>query len=503
MTKEPGTAELYACMLAREFPAQTLLRLRPELRNKPVAVLEGEPPLQQVGSLNAEAVALGACHGMTRAEMETLPAVVLLARSQQEESAARAALLECAGRFSPRVEEHSAETEFLCVADIAGTEKLFGTPEKLGRRLQREARSRGFNVSVAISRNFHAARCMAMGAEIDRPVVVIPPGQEREALAQLPLSVLDISSAQLETLALWGIATLGQLAALPEKELISRMGQEGNRLRRLARGELPHCFVPVEPVLALEERIELDTPVELLDSLLFVVGTMLDQLLVRAAAHCLVLASVTVTLQLERGASHIRTVQPALPAKDRSLWLKLLHLDLQSHPPAAAILAVQLKAEPGSTRQIQFGLFSPQLPEPSRLDVTLARIRAIVGEGCVGRAVLLDSYRPNAFTVTPFALPPAAPEKPEPRQTFCARRRLREAAGVTLRGDRPASVIFRDKRYAVERAYGPWNLSGDWWSPAPWSQEQWDVLARADDGALLCGCLMRDGSGWQMETLYD
>ena len=133
------------------------------------------------------------------------------------------------------------------------------------------------------------------------------------SLAPLPLTVLDLSEEQAETFALWGIRTLGMLAALPEKELIARMGQDGKRLRQLARGELPHLFQPVEPAFALEEQMELDTPVELLDSLLFVVGVMLEQLILRAKARILALASVTITLSLEGGGSHIRTVRPALP----------------------------------------------------------------------------------------------------------------------------------------------------------------------------------------------
>ena len=178
------------------------------------------------------------------------------------------------------------------------------------------------------------------------------------------------------------------LAALPEKELIARMGQESKRLRQLARGEWPHLFQPVEPAFLLEEQMELDSPVELLDSLLFVVGVMLDQLILRAKARILALASVTITLTLDGGGTHTRTVRPALPTTDKQLWIKLLHLDLEAHPPHAAILALTLTAEPGSTSKVQLGLFSPQLPEASRLDVTLARIRAIIGEECVGRAVL-------------------------------------------------------------------------------------------------------------------
>jgi len=40
------TGELYACLYAKEFATQAVLRLRPELRDRLVVVLEGEPPLE-------------------------------------------------------------------------------------------------------------------------------------------------------------------------------------------------------------------------------------------------------------------------------------------------------------------------------------------------------------------------------------------------------------------------------------------------------------------------
>jgi protein ImuB len=64
-------SELYACLYAKEFPAQALLRFRPELHGKPCVVLEGEAPLQQVCSLNAKARLLGLTHGMTQVEVDT------------------------------------------------------------------------------------------------------------------------------------------------------------------------------------------------------------------------------------------------------------------------------------------------------------------------------------------------------------------------------------------------------------------------------------------------
>lgn len=497
----------YACICAKEFPAQALLRLRPELRNRPCVVMEGKAPLEQVCSLNSAARVLGAARGMTKVEVETFPELTVLARSVDEESNAKVALLECAGGFSPRVEECGAGETFLCVLDIAGTEKLFGPPATLAAALLSRMEGLGIAASIAVSGNFHAAVAAAKGLTARSPVQVIAVGEEREALASLPLAILDMTEEQAETFGLWGICRLGMLGDLPEKELIARMGQAGRRLRQLARGELPHLFQPVEPAFALEERIELDSPLEALDALLFVVNLLLEQLIVRATARVLALASVSIRLKLEGGATQCRVVRPALPTNDRQMWLKLLHLDLEAHPPQAAILAVDLEADPGATGKVQLGLFSPQLPEAGRLDVTLARIRAIVGEENVGRAVLNDSHEPDAFRMEPFAVPSSAPSIVAAAAARPAQRHIRPAENVrvTLQRDRPATFVFREQVYTVERAYGPWLASGNWWAPTLWAGEQWDLVARSRDGAMLCCCVVRDAlrEQWQVVVLYD
>ena len=498
--------QVYACLYAREFPAQALLRLRPELRDKPCVVMEGEPPLQELCSLTHKARRLGMAYGMTQVEVDTFSGVTVLQRSLKEEASAKEVLLECAGCFSPRVEDNSQDRSFLCVIDIAGTTGLFGPPDTLARSLQTRVGALGITASVAVSCNFQAAVAVAK-APLPLSVRVIPPGEESTALAALPLTVLDLSEKQAETFSLWGIRNLGMLAALPEKELIPRMGQSGKHLRQLARGEAPHLFQPVEPAFTLQERMELDSPVEILDALMFVANLMLEQLVLRATARVLALASVSITLTLEGGAAHTRMVRPALPTNNRQLWIKLLHLDLEAHPPQAAILAVTFNAEPGSTSQVQLGLFSPQLPEPSRLDVTLARIRAIVGDENVGRAVLTDTHQLDGFRMEPFTISSAEAVEAPSTPLRPAMRRLRpaEAAFVTLQSERPKAFLFRDRRYSVERAYGPWLTSGEWWSATLWGCEQWDVVARAHDGATFCGCLVRDllRQQWQMVALYD
>jgi protein ImuB len=166
-----------------------------------------------------------------------------------------------------------------------------------------------------------------------------------------------------------------------------------------------------------------------------------------------------------------------------------------------------LRAEPGSTSKVQLGLFSPQLPEATRLDVTLARLRAILGPENVGKIVLEDSHAPEAFRLEPFTLPSEHVLAARPSQPRAALRQLRPRETVSVRVDkeRPAVLFFRQQRYAVERAYGPWPMSGDWWRQSLWGIEQWDLVARGQDDSLLCCCLVRDlmQNLWQMAALYD
>lgn len=89
------------------------------------------------------------------------------------------------------------------------------------------ARAVGIASCATVSGNLHAAVCMARGLRSGATVKVIPQGEEAAALAELPLTVLDLAPEQAETFAAWGVRTLGMMAALPENDLAARMGQEG------------------------------------------------------------------------------------------------------------------------------------------------------------------------------------------------------------------------------------------------------------------------------------
>jgi protein ImuB len=495
----------YVCVHVPEFPAQARLRLRPEQAKDAVVVIEGEPPLQTVCSTTLQAQRLGVAAGMTRAELDAFRGLTVLQRSTMEERATQAALLQMVSAFTPRVEIVSSQGAFVCVLDMAGVELIFGDARRVIATIANATCALGLTTRLASSCNFHAAVCAAPFAR-SKPVV-IPAGAEREWLGRLPISALGLTPEQAERMQLWGVRTLRELADLPEVELVVRLGQHGKRLRQLAIGDHPHLMVPEEEPLAFEDAAEFDAPEDRLDSLLFVLGPMLDQMLMRAQAHAYSLASLTVTLALDGGGEHVRTLKPALPLAERAVWLKLIHLDIQSHPPPAGVVGLRVSAEPGKRGKVQMGLFSPQLPEPTRLDVTLAQIEAMVGEGRVGSPRLLDTHHPQDFTVERFVVKAAQSEADVPRVSSVLRRvRPPVALHVWLdaSSNKPNSFAFEGRRYCVTNAFGPWRRSGEWWSQRVWSRDEWDVRATTGESTLAC-LIVHDllAHQWALEAFYD
>jgi protein ImuB len=166
-----------------------------------------------------------------------------------------------------------------------------------------------------------------------------------------------------------------------------------------------------------------------------------------------------------------------------------------------------LQAEPGDTSKIQLGLFSPPLPEAARLDVTLAQLKALLGEDNVGRATLQDFHAPESFRLEAFGVPSdtSTPDDVHRKNTAVRQLRPPEITSVYLTHSHPGEFFFREQYFTVEHAYGPWIAGGEWWNEMLWNVEQWDVIARAPNDAVLCCCVARDllRNQWQVIALYD
>ena len=295
--------------------------------------------------------------------------------------------------FSPVVERTAPDTVTL---DASGLDRLFGLPQDVAAAIARRAAETGVRANLALASNPDAAICAARGFA---GTGIVPYGDEAKFLGDLPLALLDPTPELRETLERWGIRRFRDLAALPPLGIAERLGPEGLRLRELARGEVQRKLALLEDPPRFEDAVELDYPVDLLDPLSFLLARLLNGLCTRLATRALATDELRLRLRLEGRAPHERTLRLPVPALDPKAFLKLLQLDLAAHPPTAPVVHVWMGMNPVKPRFAQGGLFIPAAPEPVKLELTLARIKAIVGEDRVGSPELIDTHRPDAFRI--------------------------------------------------------------------------------------------------------
>ncbi len=460
-------------------------------------------------------------------------------------------LAEFAYAFSPLVEETAADT---VVIDVEGCALLFGSEYELANEIVKQANSKwpaglSCKVNVALAANPDAA---IHAAKFFEGITFISPGEELAALGELPIECLikvqspkskvqsqkqdraiDVSrwtlevgqesSRQdvcapsktdfgldeakleeiLETLRLWGVRTFKEFAALPVAGVSERLGQDGLKLQALASGKTNRHLKLKQPAPVFQNSIELEYPLAELEPLAFVFSKLLNQICASLNAYALATNALQVELKLERGTLHELKLNLPYPMLDHKVFLKLLLLDLEMHPPPAAIVGVSINCEPVKPRVLQTGLFIPLAPEPEKLELMLARLAKLVGPENIGSPELLDTHRPDAFRVKRFVLKErrkkrskqqtANSEQPEAKPQAAIRNpklalgfrvfRPPLRALVQAQHGVPTEISAWDKNKSVYgkvvSVAGPWRTTGDWWRADNWARDEWDVAVRS------------------------
>jgi protein ImuB len=500
---------LFAAAYIPNFLAQAALRNHPGPREKPFVVVDGKPPQVRVVALNSAAREMGLGVGMTKADAEAQSGVQIRERSARLEALAHLALRDCLARFSPRCEDVAPD---LFVLDISGLSTLMGTPAEIAGSMRDHARNLALYIKVGVAGSIDSA---IHATRIAKDILILPDGREAELLKNAPLDILDPSPEILAVFHRWGIRRFGQLAALPQLALSERLGQEGLRLQRLTQGLSARILSPTSPAEIFEEEMEFDYPVEDLESLAFVFHRLLGQLVLRLTARALAVGEIDLELHLDLAADgatatrrvFARALKLPVPTVDTAFLMKLLRLDLESHSPGAPVAKVLLHIEPARPRMVQEGMFIPRGPEPQRLELTLAKLRRLVGEDRVGSPELIDRHLPVPFRMAGFIPKGSFPAGSLRSIGQTAARIFRPNVPIRVERMRgaPWRVRFSGKDYPVLHASGPWRRSGEWWARGRWGRDEWDlVLDNGGDKRLLVR-VYRDlvTKHWYIEAEYD
>jgi protein ImuB len=403
--------------------------------------------------------------------------------------------------------------------DVSGLERLLGPARAIGDELRRTAQSRGVQLHVAVARTRTAAVVLALA----RPgVTIVERGGEAEALATVPIGILEKfdddakprpstragcperveGQSPFAVLAVekWGLTTLGELAALPPADLVSRLGPRVRTWQAIARGEDVRPLIPTLPEERFVSTLELEWPIEELEPLSFVLTRLLEPLSTRLERRDRGAAVLHLVLRLVNKDTCARRLELPSPIRDVRTLRTLALLDLEAHPPSAAIDRVTIVIDPTPGRVLQHTLFTRAHPTPEQLSTLLARLGALMGHDRFGAPAVVDSYRPGAFELKPFKTDHDDQrgvrrdrgkkdsgnlhlENPDSASSAVSALIVMDTASNVVSGVRrcrhpvPARVavdngrpvrVTTDRRGfaggAVVRCVGPWRTSGEWWN---------------------------------------
>lgn len=515
------------CVWLPNWAVQRLRHERPELRSRPVVLFANDgnrgPRVSAWtrGEAQTSCCGEGIKIGMPLAEAKALLAghVGSTAHIELHDPAADLTGLREVARtcndFSPLFGIEEAKSPECLLLDVTGCEHLFGGEQGLVDRLAEDLRQRGFQVRAALAPTigaaWAAARCLAKPHQ--QPALTDK--ELDEALAPLPITSLRLPFKIIETLHELGLRRIGQVRALPRETLPSRFGPE--LLLRLdqAFGNAPELLVPERPPKTIAAVWVTDEPLTDRESLKFVTGQLLDELLGRLKPlregvrqlFCQIKGTAARPVELV-----VNLVSPTDVVKH---LLELLSLQIDRADLPEGISFVRLEATSvGSLATRQRDLFGFETDADTHREVSslLDRLSNRLGATAVVHAVLVPDAQPELAV----RHEPCVAERRTTVSSHSSLRTQQSALTRPLRlfkppqrivataaGPEGAPMHFRwDRRdHRVVKSWGPERIETGWWREHSVCRDYFRVVTQTGQHFWLFRCF--DQAAWFIHGAFD
>jgi protein ImuB len=525
----------------------------------PAVVLHANRVVARSPAAAVEGVVIGQ---RRRQAQQLCPDVALLDHDPDRDARAFEPVVRAIGRFAPRLEV--VEPGWLCLG-ARGPSRYFGGDECLAEQLAIAVRSEaaagrqpaigaaversGLGIGIADGRFAAAVAARRAG----RAPMIVAPGASPAFLAPLPVAWLHVlGEADPELVGLFarmGLASLGDLAALPAGDVLARFGPSGRHAHHLAAGVDDRLAGGAEP--PPERRVEqaFDDPVVQLEPLVFVGKHLADQLVAALAAEGRVCTRVVVTAETEHGErserAWYRAAGLSAPAMvDRLRW----QLDAWMTSGEVSAGVVLLRLAPDEVRGDdgdQVRLWGGPSAADERATRAVARLAGLVGD----QGVLVPAWRGGRLPGERYGWVPASttdltdPDdtterlRPQPRDGGDSgagggvagragpwpgslpapspsiipgepqRAELLDDAGrpvaVSGRGEltaAPATLVVGGRSPVMVTGWaGPWPLDERWWEPAAHRRLARFQIVTADGAAHL---VLAEHRAWWVAATY-
>lgn len=390
-------AELEALSVAHvdcdAFFATIEKRDDPSLRDKAVIIGGGKRGVVSTACYIARISGVRSAMPMFKA-LQLCPEAVVIKPNLSKYAAVGRQVRELMLQLTPMVEPVSIDEAFL---DLSGTQLLHGmSPARsLGRFARTVETELGITVSIGLSYNKFLAK-IASDLKKPRGFAVIGKAEARGFLADKPVSILPgVGGAAVARLAEAGIATVGDIAELPADELFRRLGSQGPRLGRLARGEDDRTVSPEREAKSISAETTFDEDIRDPERLIAILWTLSEKVSARLKAA--ELSGAHVTLKLKTGDFKTRTRGRVLPSPTK-LAGRIFEagrelLEKETGRDAFRLIGIGVDdLRPGDAADPP-NLLEPDLPRQIAREAALDTLRQKFGRDSIARGLALKAER--------------------------------------------------------------------------------------------------------------
>jgi nucleotidyltransferase/DNA polymerase involved in DNA repair len=371
-----------AFVYVSHFPCAVEVQRQSELARRPLIVGDAEQP-KRVFDRSASAGAEGVRRGMTiRQALSVCPDAVLVPPDLVLYRGKWELILDALNDISPEVEDEEWGRAYV---NVSGLESHYRGDAALSEHVIEAVRhASGLDASVGIANG----KFTAFAAATEN--MVVPAGGEGAFLAPLRVELLPVERDVLSRLRLFGLETIGEVAALTLPELQSQFGFEGRRLWQLANGIDAD---PLRPRL-LDEKVEaslsFESPVAGIDVMVAAAKQLLSRLLPSLRGR----AARQITLQAElttgRGWERQVVLREAVSESNRLGFV--LRSSLQNAPPPNAVRSILLRLS-GLTGEVGKQLFLDRRKGLQRqIEEAIRQLKARYGYSPVYRCVDVEPW---------------------------------------------------------------------------------------------------------------
>ena len=393
---------------------------------------------------------------------------------------------------SPLVEDAHEGTAFL---EMRGIE---GTPARWIAAVRTALADFPLALRLGCAANKFAARAAALVADGH----VAPAGAERALLAPLPLRILGIPYKIEEQLALLGVRTCGELAALPHGPFVRRFGPAAARWHAHASGSDRTPIVPRPRALQIDRTLYGEGTAEREEHLLFALRTLVARVAEDVALAGKRCGRLILTIECEDGEVRAIPCTFVQPTAQPAVLFDLMRARLEGVRLRSPVTGLRLGAQALEEGGRPLSLFPSSDPDPEALQVMIARLDAALGDGAAQRVRAQPGYRFETRSISATFAHQAGPARCEPPPSFPQQATLQlrridaQPVAVEVRRGAPAQVGTPPK--TVLDYAGPWRIDECWWAAGS-ARDDYDVLL--EDGVLYR--LSRSPAGWAITGCYD